>query len=643
MKIKILVTYKEEHKILKNDVLTPIQTGRSLAEKEYPNMIGDNTGDNISQENLKYSELSAQYWAWKNYAKLGNPDYIGHMQYRRHFIFNEKAKFDIETPESQLNGFSVKFIKSIDQDYINNIGLSKKCISKQIQNQDIVAVKKASMRYINCINALEDYLVHVPGSRKTDYDLLMDTVKELYPDYTEIIKKFYDEPFRYFYHMFIMKKNIFFEYNKFLFSILSKIDEKIDYSGRGTRGGRVLGYLGEFLLSLFILKKEQEKYNIKELYSTCVLDNSFSPTSEYKFLKKNVIAYSLNKSNFYNGVAAILSLDKFIESINEMQLIVFYDQLDVLQVNYLNQIKLCNLSIKAIDLSTLKNLPDLYQKCIFLKIYYTLQSCNKIVYLSPQCLFNAPISFDYYNQNVWASKHPQSSYLINHNLKFAAHIENILLLKNPNDYISDKILIVNNSNKLRENVEKSLSNMFFTIRSQIDIVNFIFNGCINYLPGNFLIECSSIERKKYFTEDEFLNFISSGVLLYSTDTYKLGSRYFYSKFWDFIKCTPFYEDLIFSLMRNKGEFKDDDILQLRNEFTKIHFPNINNHFAKNEKEMKLLFVMDHPVKFKLKKWYFGFKKAFAFGQKHQKYQQKYDITKNLIKDAKRYKKSLFKV
>lgn len=642
MKIKILVTYKDEHKILKNDILIPIQTGRALSEKKYSNMIGDDTGDNISYDNLKYSELSAQYWAWKNYDKIGNPDYVGHMQYRRHFIFNKDAKFDIETPENQLKGFSVKFIKSIDEGYINNIGLTKDIIEQTINNQDIIAVKKADMRYINCVNALDDYLKHVPGSRQIDYDLLMDTVKELYPEYNSIIKKFYDEPFRYFYHMFIMKKNIFFEYNKFMFSILFKLDDSIDFSRRGTRGGRVLGYLGEFLLSLFIMKKEQEKYNIKELYSTCVLDNSFFPISDFNFLEKNVIVYSFNKVNFYNGIASVLSLDKFIESAKTKQLIIFYDKLDELQLNFLKQIKLNNINIKLIDLSSLTNLPEVYQKCNFLKIYYTLISCDKIVYLSSQCLFNSSINFDIYNKHIWASKHPEASYLINHNSKFAAHLENILTLSNPYNYISDKIIIINNPRELSANIEKKLNNMFFTIKSQIDIINLIFKGYVKYLPENFLIECSAIERKKYFTETEFLDYINSGTLLYSTDTCKNSSRVFYSKFWSFIKLTPFYEDLIFSLIRNKGAV-DDDVLQLRNEFSQIHFPNINNHFAANERQTKLLFVMDHLGRFKMKKAYYGIKKAFEFGEKHKKYQQKYDSVKALIKDAKSFKKQLFKV
>lgn len=114
--IKILVGYHKPAVLLKDDILTPIHLGRALAteaskdgamsQRDYQwmldNMIGDDTGDNISKENRKYCELTALYWAWKNYDKLGNPDYIGFMHYRRHFILNEKAKLPKKRYLNQL-------------------------------------------------------------------------------------------------------------------------------------------------------------------------------------------------------------------------------------------------------------------------------------------------------------------------------------------------------------------------------------------------------------------------------------------------------------------------------------------------------------------------------------------------------------
>ena len=44
-------------------------------------MLHDDEGDNISNKNKTYCELTAQYWAWKNM----EADYYGFFHYRRYF------------------------------------------------------------------------------------------------------------------------------------------------------------------------------------------------------------------------------------------------------------------------------------------------------------------------------------------------------------------------------------------------------------------------------------------------------------------------------------------------------------------------------------------------------------------------------
>ena len=97
--IKILVVYHKKDKLFKNDILVPIHAGRAkafekskdgqISKDDYnwllKNMIGDDTGDNISHLNREFNEWTTIYWAWKNYDKLGNPDYIGLNHYRRFF------------------------------------------------------------------------------------------------------------------------------------------------------------------------------------------------------------------------------------------------------------------------------------------------------------------------------------------------------------------------------------------------------------------------------------------------------------------------------------------------------------------------------------------------------------------------------
>lgn len=74
-KVKIFISYHDEHPLIKSEILTPIQTGCSSAVKLFDGMLCDNTGDNISAANDRYCELSAQYWVGTHLSELGNPDW----------------------------------------------------------------------------------------------------------------------------------------------------------------------------------------------------------------------------------------------------------------------------------------------------------------------------------------------------------------------------------------------------------------------------------------------------------------------------------------------------------------------------------------------------------------------------------------
>ena len=91
--IKIFVSHRIDldADCLDQDIYVPVRCG-AVFDNKSSTIAGDDTGDNISALNDYYSELSAQYWAWKNYDTLGNPDYIGFMHDRRHFLFNENIE-----------------------------------------------------------------------------------------------------------------------------------------------------------------------------------------------------------------------------------------------------------------------------------------------------------------------------------------------------------------------------------------------------------------------------------------------------------------------------------------------------------------------------------------------------------------------
>ena len=489
--VKIFISYKDRHKILKSDIITPIQTGRAISEKIFEDMIGDDTGDNISAENDIYSELTAQYWMWKHYKEIGDPDYIGLMQYRRHLILNTNAITE-NTPELHTEGYSVKFINSINDNYIKNIGLDDKTIKETIRLYDIITVKKSNLKVLNVNNPKEDYLKNIPGARENDYDNLIKTIINKYPTYQKAVEKFHTGYYRHFYHMYIMKKELFDEYNEFIFSILGELKNQIDYSLRGNRGGRVLGYLGEMLYCIYIFQKQIENYKIGEFYSTLVLNNN--PLSRIKFEAKQNTAfiYFVNNNNVYKSVASIITLDKYLDSNQTADVICLSENLDANSKFYLKSLNLKHLNIILYEISNLRNNQQQHNNiCLLLDNINEFIVYDNIYYINSRVIFNNQFNFSEFNSAaIAAAIDPQIGYKINHQSSTRNLIKNIIKLENIYNYVTDDLIILNPKKLEYKWLQKKLKTLPCELKTSSDFINYIFKDKIKIIappPAIYLI------------------------------------------------------------------------------------------------------------------------------------------------------------
>lgn len=288
--IKILIALHKPALLPKGKYFIPVHVGRDIAQQKSKdgvikkkdlswllrNTVGDNTGDNISSLNRYYNECSALYWAWKNYDKIGNPDYIGLNHYRRYFCFNDEY-FDSYHQSDYEKGLCFIPENRLTKKVCHKAGLTDKNIEKVCENADIIVTRDARLDIAyqsKKTNLRGDYETSLSGCKVKDFDLMIDIVLKKYPQYADVINKKINGYEKSLYQLIIMKREIFFEYCFFLFDVLEEINNKVDFSEYTINGQRTLGYLAEILLSIYIWQvEEKHKYKISK-YGTLFIQNT---------------------------------------------------------------------------------------------------------------------------------------------------------------------------------------------------------------------------------------------------------------------------------------------------------------------------------------------------------------------------------
>lgn len=260
--IKILISHLDRRcPPLHSDILCPVQVGCALKTDLYPDMYHDNDGENISAHNPKYCELSAVYWGWKNQDKLGNPDYVGLMHDRRHFLFNA----NLPIPNKQVTWMPhspVYMFPPVCPEYLTY--LTDDVIRSYFPAYDVMVLKPYDFRArVGNQATLLDQFLRSEAMSGDIFDVWQTTIKKLFPDYTNELNAYINGHTTYLCSMSVMRKDLYEQYCHFTFTVLKAVDEQINSSQFSAPKKRFLGYLGEFMLSLFVMKLKRTRPDVR--------------------------------------------------------------------------------------------------------------------------------------------------------------------------------------------------------------------------------------------------------------------------------------------------------------------------------------------------------------------------------------------
>lgn len=358
----------------------PIHVGRmgrpaSLAS------IGDDTGDNISEMNPRFCEMTALYWIWRNTAGDGP---VGLMHYRRHMNLSQHpAEVD---PWGLVNSLRV------DARYLSSMALTDEGVRRALDTSDIILPTKWDVRSAGH-GSIREHYARSPHHHVEDFDLAMRVVVERHPEYSAAARAFETSAEGRFTNLFVLPRTVFDQFCSWVFPLLFEIDERIDRSEYSVQESRAIGYLSERLFSLFIehCLDGNRQYRVHSAQRTFVLDTDPAPEPPRPAFADGVVAVMAFDDNFVPYAGAMLQ--SVVDSSSPLRR---YD-LHVLETGISSRNKKLlqsllpsksNFSLRFHDVSTLANWGEFTVHAHFsvetfyrLAIPYFFQNYSRVLYL----------------------------------------------------------------------------------------------------------------------------------------------------------------------------------------------------------------------------------------------------------------------
>jgi lipopolysaccharide biosynthesis glycosyltransferase len=559
--IKIYVSCHKNSYVPNNPLLIPIQTNAINAKVRFNGMLYDDVGDNISEKNDRYCELTAQYWAWKNIES----NYYGFFHYRRYLSFS-KEKY-----ASEIDGSFC--LAAIDDISIDKLGLNEDTMRSIIESNDVITVNRVDITKFGCQSVREHYATgrqhHIEH-----LDLAIDILKNKYPQYITDAKEYLGGKKGYFQNMYIMRKELFSDYSAWLFDILEELDKRLDTSNLSEYEMRYPGFIAERLFGVYIthLRRTRPEIAIKEV-EFCFFENTDNPYLKPAFAESNVPVV-LACSDSYSCIAAV-ALQSIIDNSsheNNYDIIILDNGISNINRNLLGKMAVgfSNFAIRFICVKGgLKWFKlhisngfsvDTYNRLLaieYLKHYkkYIYLDCDIVLLTDVAELFQQKID-GYLLGAVQDSV--DSGWIKNEKLDAKKYIEDIIGLKNAFEYFNGGVMLIN-----VEEISKSFSiqTIFNTAEKyqwrwmDQDVLNYLCKSRVRFLPLEWNVMVNAIIQREIapiiFTPIAFQKRFNEAVENPKLVHYAGGllpcyvsGEHFAPLFWKYAKKTDFYEELL---------------------------------------------------------------------------------------------------
>lgn len=273
--IKIFVSHRIDidSELIDNPLYVPVRCG-AVFDKENPmHILGDDTGDNISEKRMSFCEFTVQYWAWKNVAA----DYYGLCHYRRYLSFADER------------------FRTDEYNMVHNAVLTPACkkkfglldadrMAEMIGNYDIVVSEYAPVKNIPTPKGKRETVAEMWDDHsgiffeKSSVVMLFECIDKLAPEYSKSAREYFATGSHRGFNCYVMKRELFDRMCRFQFPIMFEVERRLDTTGYTQTMLRTPAFFGEMLYGIFVYHiTTHEQWRVKELQLAF-----FSSTERFK-------------------------------------------------------------------------------------------------------------------------------------------------------------------------------------------------------------------------------------------------------------------------------------------------------------------------------------------------------------------------
>lgn len=563
--IKIFILCHKAAYIPENNLLRPVQVGCANSGIHLENMLHDDDGENISEKNKSYCELTGQYWAWKH----EDADYYGFFHYRRYLAFNSQLEPN--------DGWGNVVYDRITDDVLKEIKLQEDVMQELICSYDLITVRGRDYRELKKIGEMMTVYKEYDQSifqHKKDLDLVLNIIKEDYPEYLEAAKEYMNSTHAYECNMFIMKKEMFHAYAEWLFAILFKAEKEINLETYSREECRVIGFLGERLFGIYYtwLKKKQQ-VKCLELPKTLFLTTD--PRSKIELAFEDGIPIILSANDRFAPYLDVMirSVIQHASKSRKYDIIILYNDItenSQKKIRFSHE-NLSNVSIRFIKVKEYFDADKLFvNQHLSVETYYRLiipeimPDYDKVLYLDCDMVVERDVAelydLELADFALAAAKDIDIAGSIKRDTLLETYVTKKLGLKNPYEYFQAGVLLIS-LNRLRnladskKLIELALSNKW-RCHDQ-DVLNIICKGHVLFLPQNWNVLMNwhnngqeRMDILKMAPAEEFDNYLSvrnhPDIVHFAgfQKPWDVPDCDMAEYFWKYARLSPYYESII---------------------------------------------------------------------------------------------------